>query len=218
MLQTRAGKAHRRLPPSRLRSIWFGKALSRKEEALMRVDPDQLNQLLRPTFTPKAKQEAERDGALLARGLNAGPGAATGRVVFNAADAEEWARRGEIVILVRAGDLSRRYSRDARLAGYPDGPRRNDLACRPRRPPDGEGLCRRLRCPRDRLPQPPHDRWRPGHSGGSVPLAGWDGGRSLCRADPDPPVGNPAGDHRQEPCTSAFPGLPGLRGAPRLGR
>ncbi len=72
-----------------------------KEEALLRVDPDQMNQLLRPTFDPKAKQEAERDGGILARGLAAGPGAATGRVVFNAADAEEWARRGEIVILVR---------------------------------------------------------------------------------------------------------------------
>lgn len=72
-----------------------------KEEALMRVDPEQMNQLLRPTFDPKAKQEAERDGAFLARGLPAGPGAATGRVVFSAADAEEWARRGEVVILVR---------------------------------------------------------------------------------------------------------------------
>lgn len=72
-----------------------------KEEALMRVEPDQLNQLLRPTFDPKAKEEAVKDGALLARGLNAGPGAATGRVVFNAADAEAWAKRGEVVILVR---------------------------------------------------------------------------------------------------------------------
>ncbi len=67
----------------------------------MRVDPEQLNQLLRPIFDLKAKEEAiERDG-LLAKGLNAGPGAATGRVVFSAEDAEEWARRGEKVILVR---------------------------------------------------------------------------------------------------------------------
>ncbi|MGO8944207.1 MAG: pyruvate, phosphate dikinase [Syntrophobacteraceae bacterium] len=72
-----------------------------KQEALMRIEPDQLDQLLRPTFDPKAKNDAIKDGNLLTRGLNAGPGAATGRVVFNAHDAEEWAMRGEIVILVR---------------------------------------------------------------------------------------------------------------------
>ena len=72
-----------------------------KQEALMRVDPDQLDQLLRPTFDPKAQRDAIKDGNLLASGLNAGPGAATGRVVFNAHDAEEWAMRGEVVILVR---------------------------------------------------------------------------------------------------------------------
>ncbi|MGA2025442.1 MAG: pyruvate, phosphate dikinase [Syntrophobacteraceae bacterium] len=72
-----------------------------KQEALMRIEPDQLDQLLRPTFDPKAKNDAIKEGNLLTRGLNAGPGAATGRVVFNAHDAEEWAMRGEIVILVR---------------------------------------------------------------------------------------------------------------------
>ncbi|MFZ0930031.1 MAG: pyruvate, phosphate dikinase [Syntrophobacteraceae bacterium] len=72
-----------------------------KQEALMRIEPEQLDQLLRPTFDPKAKSDAVKDGNLLTRGLNAGPGAATGRVVFNARDAEEWAMRGELVILVR---------------------------------------------------------------------------------------------------------------------
>ena len=72
-----------------------------KQEALMRIEPEQLDQLLRPTFDPKAKSDAVKDGNLLTRGLNAGPGAATGRVVFNAHDAEEWAMRGELVILVR---------------------------------------------------------------------------------------------------------------------
>ncbi|HBZ54467.1 MAG TPA: pyruvate, phosphate dikinase, partial [Syntrophobacteraceae bacterium] len=70
-------------------------------EALMRVHPDQLNQLLRPTFDPKAKAEAIKNKNLLTKGLNAGPGAASGRVVFNAPDAEEWAARGETIILVR---------------------------------------------------------------------------------------------------------------------
>jgi pyruvate,orthophosphate dikinase len=70
-------------------------------EALARVEPDQLNQLLRPIFDLKEKAEAVKGGRLLAKGLNAGPGAATGRVVFNAPDAEEWERRGEQVILTR---------------------------------------------------------------------------------------------------------------------
>ncbi len=53
-------------------------------EALLRVQPDQLNQLLRPIFDLKEKEAAVKSGRLLAKGLNAGPGAAAGRVVFNA--------------------------------------------------------------------------------------------------------------------------------------
>ncbi len=71
------------------------------KEALMRIEPDQLNQLLRPVFDLHEKDAAVKNGRLLAKGLNAGPGAATGRVVFNAPDAEEWASRGEQVILTR---------------------------------------------------------------------------------------------------------------------
>lgn len=73
-----------------------------KKEALRRVQPDQLNQLLRPVFDHKEKEEAIRRGKLLAKGLNAGPGAATGKIYFNAVDAEEAAlKRKEKVILVR---------------------------------------------------------------------------------------------------------------------
>jgi pyruvate,orthophosphate dikinase len=71
------------------------------KEALQRVEPEQLNQLLRPVFDRTEKEAAVNSGRLLARGLNAGPGAATGRIVFNAPDAEEWKRRGEAVILTR---------------------------------------------------------------------------------------------------------------------
>jgi pyruvate,orthophosphate dikinase len=71
------------------------------KEALMRIDADQLNQLLRPVFDTKAKDAMMKDGKLIAKGLNAGPGAASGKVVFNAEDAVEWAARGEQVILVR---------------------------------------------------------------------------------------------------------------------
>jgi len=71
------------------------------KEAVMRVDPEQLNQLLRPIFSLTEKQEAIRSGRLLATGLNAGPGAACGKVYFNSFDAVNANARGEKVILVR---------------------------------------------------------------------------------------------------------------------
>jgi len=73
-----------------------------KEEALRRVEPEALNQLLRPVFETAAKQAAVKEGRFLAKGLPAGPGAATGRIVFFAEDAETWATRGEKTILLPA--------------------------------------------------------------------------------------------------------------------
>ena len=72
-----------------------------KDEALMRVDPEALNQLLQPIFDSTELDAARGGGRLLTKGLNAGPGAASGRIVFLAEDAEAWAARGETVILVR---------------------------------------------------------------------------------------------------------------------
>jgi pyruvate,orthophosphate dikinase len=72
-----------------------------KNEAILRIDPNQLNQLLRPVFDINEKKKAIENNRLLAKGLNAGPGAACGKVVFNAHDAVEWTTRGEKVILVR---------------------------------------------------------------------------------------------------------------------
>lgn len=66
-----------------------------KEEAVMRVEPQQLDQLLHPIFDPKAKR------VLIAKGIAASPGAATGRIVFTAHEAKEWASRKEKVVLVR---------------------------------------------------------------------------------------------------------------------
>jgi pyruvate, orthophosphate dikinase len=66
-----------------------------KEEALRRVEPEALNQLLRPVFLPSAKKAAISEGRLLAKGLPAGPGAATGKVVFFADEAEALAAKGE---------------------------------------------------------------------------------------------------------------------------
>ncbi|MBI4516938.1 MAG: pyruvate, phosphate dikinase [Deltaproteobacteria bacterium] len=70
-------------------------------QALLRVEPEQLNHLLRPTFLAAEKERAVREQRFLAKGLNAGPGAATGKVYFNAEDAVAAASRGEKVILVR---------------------------------------------------------------------------------------------------------------------
>src|SRR5262249_14236751 len=71
------------------------------KEALLRVEPERLNELLRPVFDAAAKTRAERDGRLFARGLNAGPGAASGVIAFHAEDAQALAPEGKRVILVR---------------------------------------------------------------------------------------------------------------------
>jgi len=66
-----------------------------KEEALLRLEPRQINQLLHPVIDPKAKLD------VVAKGLPASPGAATGAAVFHADKAVEWATEGKDVILVR---------------------------------------------------------------------------------------------------------------------
>ncbi len=100
MLQTRAGK-RTGFAAVRIAVDMVEEGLITKEEALLRIEPDALNHLLRPIFDAQEKEKAIKDGRLLAKGLPAGPGAATGKVVFHSEDAEEWARRGEKVILVR---------------------------------------------------------------------------------------------------------------------
>ena len=94
MLQTRTGK---RTTPAALKIAvdMAQEGLVSKEKAVQRIDPAGLDQLLHPTLDPKAERK------ILGRGLPASPGAASGRVVFAADDAEEWAGRGEKVILVR---------------------------------------------------------------------------------------------------------------------
>lgn len=96
MLQTRVGK---RNPQAAIRmAVEMAKQrLINKETALLRIKPEQLDILLHPSVAPVAEKKA----VLLAKGLPAGPGGATGRVVFTADDAEAWAKRGEKVILVR---------------------------------------------------------------------------------------------------------------------
>ncbi len=100
MLQTRTGK-RTGLAAVRIAAEMADEKLIAWDEALLRVEPNQLNQLLKPTFDEQEKQDAIDTDRLLAEGLNAGPGAATGRIVFTAEDAEQWAAEGNKVILVR---------------------------------------------------------------------------------------------------------------------
>jgi pyruvate,orthophosphate dikinase len=100
LLQTRSGKrtAHAALT---IAIDMVSEGLMSREEALLSMEPEQLSHFLRPVFNPEQKEAAVKAGKVIARGLNAGPGAASGKVVFNAADATAWAERGEKVILVR---------------------------------------------------------------------------------------------------------------------
>lgn len=94
MLQTRSGK---RTAAAALKIAvdMVSEGLISKEEAILRVDPTALDQLLHPTLDPNAPQ------TIIAKGLPASPGAASGRAVFTADDAEDWASKGEKVILIR---------------------------------------------------------------------------------------------------------------------
>lgn len=94
MLQCRNGKRTAQAAV-RMAVEMVEEGLLNKEEAIMRVGADQLDQLLHPMLDPKAKKN------VIATGLPASPGAAVGRAVFNAEDAEAWAAKGEKVILIR---------------------------------------------------------------------------------------------------------------------
>jgi pyruvate,orthophosphate dikinase len=100
MLQCRVGK-RTATAAARIAVDMADERLISAKQALLRVEPDRLNELLRPIFDSGAKTRAERDGRLLARGLNAGPGAATGVIAFHAEDAEAMVAGGQRVILVR---------------------------------------------------------------------------------------------------------------------
>lgn len=99
MLQCRVGK-RTGFAAVRIATDMVSERLINKETALQRVEPEVLNQLLQPIFDPRELQSAHATRHLT-RALNAGPGAATGRIVFSAETAVEWAAKGEEVILVR---------------------------------------------------------------------------------------------------------------------
>jgi pyruvate,orthophosphate dikinase len=94
MLQTRNGK-RTAAAAVKIAVDMVKEKLIPREEALMRLEPQQIDQLLHPVIDPKARLE------IIAKGLPASPGAATGAVVFHADRAVEWATEGKAVILVR---------------------------------------------------------------------------------------------------------------------
>jgi len=94
MLQTRTGKrTGKAMVKIAVDMVAEGKLTPR--DAVLRIDPAKLDEVLHPTIDPKARPPA------IAKGLPASPGAAIGRVVFTATAAAEWAQRGESVVLVR---------------------------------------------------------------------------------------------------------------------
>ena len=100
MLQCRSGK-RTGIAAVRVAVDMADEKLITRDEALLRVPPEALDQLLKPIFERSELDKARKYGRLLTKGLNAGPGAASGRIVFSAETATEWAARGESVILVR---------------------------------------------------------------------------------------------------------------------
>jgi pyruvate, orthophosphate dikinase len=101
MLQTRTGK-RTGLAALKIAFDFLEEGVIDSRTVVERVEPDMLVQLLAPIFDPKEKERAKRDGRLLAKGLPAGPGAASGAVAFTAKRAVEMAAKGRKALLVRA--------------------------------------------------------------------------------------------------------------------
>jgi pyruvate,orthophosphate dikinase len=101
MLQTRNGKRSAQAAV-RIAVEMVEEALITREEAVMRVTPEQIDFFLHPQFATQARQAARSSGAFLAKGLNVSPGAAVGMIAFDANRAEAWAKNnGTQVIMVR---------------------------------------------------------------------------------------------------------------------
>jgi pyruvate,orthophosphate dikinase len=100
MLQTRNGK-RTALAYVKIAHDMVKEKLMTPEHAIKSGDPEALNQLLQPIFDVEAYKQAKKEGRLMATGLPAGPGAASGAVVFTAGKAEELAKKGQSVVLAR---------------------------------------------------------------------------------------------------------------------
>ncbi len=168
LLQTRVGK-RTAMAALRMAVEMEGEGLIDKREAILRIQPAQLDQLLHPQFDPAAKYD------VLATGLNASPGAAVGKVSFTADDAEASAAAGASRDPRAPRDLARGPARHDRRGGHPD------VARRAREPRRGGGA-------RDGQAG---DLW----CGRAADRSGEEGVHRRARAR-DRRRGQPAADHR----------------------
>jgi pyruvate,orthophosphate dikinase len=100
ILQTRNGK-RTGIAALKIAIDMVEEGMISKEEAVQRVEAGQLLQLLAPVFETKLREKTLKEGNLLGRGLNAGPGAASGKITLTAEKAVEFSKTGSAVILVR---------------------------------------------------------------------------------------------------------------------
>ena len=100
MLQTRDGKRTAR-SAVRIAVEMVEEKLISREEAVLRVTPDHILNLLHPQFETEEKANAKSKGLFIAKGVNASPGAAVGIAAFDADVAEKWGKAGRAVIMVR---------------------------------------------------------------------------------------------------------------------
>ena len=98
LLQTRTGK-RTAMAGIRIAIDLVDEGLIDSKTALKRIDADSLSQLLAPVFDPKEKDRLRQEGKMLTKGLNAGPGAATGLIALTAEDAERMAPEGPVVLV-----------------------------------------------------------------------------------------------------------------------
>ena len=143
MLQTRNGK---RTPTATFRIAvdMVNEGLITREEALERITPEDIERLFYPVIDPESSR-AELGKRKLAAGINAVPGAAVGKVVFTAHEAEDWASEGRKSDSRPPGNQPRRRRRHGRRAGHPDGHGRQDQPRRGGRARLGQVLHRWLR-------------------------------------------------------------------------
>ena len=152
MLQTRNGK-RTALAYVKIAHDMVKEKLMTPEHAIRSGDPEALNQLLQPIFDRAAYEQAKKEGRLMATGLPAGPGAASGAVVFTRRQGRRAGRQGRER---RAGPHRNQPGRPARhdrRRRHSHLPRRRFEPRGPRRPADGQGLRRRRRRHSHRLPR-----------------------------------------------------------------
>lgn len=117
MLQTRRGKRSAE-SAVRIAVDMADEGFIDRQEAVKRIEPKQIEDLMHPRFDPLVREEAKRDGRFLIKGLEASPGAAIGKAVFDSKRAKELGEKGEMVILVRPETTQEDYSGMMRSQGF----------------------------------------------------------------------------------------------------